>query len=485
MHFVPYKDLAQQALNIHSEASALLAAKKGGWEKYMNEARRRYIDLLNRMPDDSQIMFMLGTSFLQTGESCMGWMILKHVAALKPDFMDVWNNLGACFRQEHHNDDAKVCYLKALEVAPDEPDVLANLCALQVNEGEPDSGIEFGEACLAAKPDHPQGVWNLGLLYLEAERYEEGFKLYNRGFETGDRITRNYTDSRGLDVPFWEGEGSGRIVLWGEQGQGDEILFSQFIPEAVKHFDHVIIDCHPKLYGVMSRSFPDCTVYPTRKTDPTWSTTEAIDYKQSIASLARWFHGERKENVGWMKPDRKKVEAVKEMILEGQRIKGEKGRSVVGIGWLGGKHKTRVDLRSVFLDDWGPILDLPITIVSHQYTDNAPSEVAPYANRILHWQGIVGEKNGDFDWNAAVAAACDLTITVNTSVVHACGAMNIPCWTMTPYGRAWRYGRNTAEKTVNPFYKSVIQYNQQKDEPWSAVVERVAADLKVWLEDRK
>lgn len=483
MHIAPFQLLKKEALEIHGQASARLMSKQDGWEQFMHEARKRYIDLLNKVPDDSQIMFMLGTSFLQTGESCLGWMILKHVTDKDPDFMDGWNNLGACFRQEHHNEDARACYLKALELKPDEPDVLANLTALHVNEGIPDEGIVYGEKCLEKNPDHPQGIWNSGLLHLEAEDYPRGFELYNKGFKTGDRILRFYTDKRGISVPMWEGEdGRGKtIVLWGEQGQGDELLFSQFIPEAIKRFERVIIDCHPKLYGIMRRSFPKATVYPTRKTNPEWCTSEEIDYKQSIASLPGWFHMERRKHCGWLKPDLTKVARLGSAIREAQRIKGEKGWPIIGIGWMGGKHKTRVDLRSIPLELWKPIFDMPVTIVSHQYTEGAQDEVAPYTDRILHWHSITGEKNGDFDWNLAMAAASDLNITVNTSIVHACGSANLPCWTLTPFGRAWRYGRCNAEKTLNPFYTSVTQYNQFHGEPWENVMSKVAADLREWL----
>src|SRR5574343_1274456 len=223
MQFVSYKDLADTALKFHAQASEFLKAKSPGWEKPLHEARKRYIDLLNNNPDDCQIMFMLGTSFLQTGESSLGWMILQRVAELRPDFMDVYNNLGACYRQEHHNDRARECYFKALEISPNEPDVLANICALCVNEGEPETGIPYGEKCLETKPDHPQGTWNLGLLYLEAERYQEGFDLYAKGFDTGDRIERFYTDSRGKSAEWWLGQEDTQdktIVLFDEQGQG-------------------------------------------------------------------------------------------------------------------------------------------------------------------------------------------------------------------------------------------------------------------------
>lgn len=483
MRFVSFKEIAEQAFKLHQKASELLRQKDGSFITYMQEARRRYVDLLNNSPDDPQVMFMLGTSYLQTGESCMAWTILNRVAELRPDFMDVWNNLGAAYRQEHHNDRARAAYFKALEVSPDEPDVLANICALMVNEGKPDEGIPYGERCLAINADHPQGTWNLGLLLLEAERYGEGFRLYNEGFKTGDRILRNYEDVRGKQAGLWQGEEAKdkTIVLHCEQGQGDALLFAQFIRPALPLFKRVILDCHPKMYGAMTRAFPECTVYPTRKAEPTWSRTEEIDLFQSTGSLPQWFHGERRKNVGWLTSDPVKSRIVKGMVKESQQRRGEKGWPVIGIHWMGGKQKTRVDLRSIPLEEWAPIMELPVTLLSHQYTEMARWDVNQFPDRILHWQAITGEKNGDLDWNIALMDACDLLISCNTTAIHIAGSMNKPCWTLTPFGRAWRYGRYVEGKSKNPFYESVTQYNQAEEQPWSEVMAQVAADLKEFI----
>jgi hypothetical protein len=135
----------------------------------------------------------------------------------------------------------------------------------------------------------------------------------------------------------------------------------------------------------------------------------------------------------------------------------------------------------VSLDQWKGIFDLPVTLVSHQYTESAPQEIGPYADRILHWHALATEKNGDLDWNISLVDACDLLISVNTTAIHIAGAMNKECWTLTPYGRAWRYGRSHERKSLNPFYNSVTQYNQKEGEPWADVMAEVVEDLKAWL----
>lgn len=480
MRVMPFDELLRESATKHYQSTELMKQKRPEARQLMAEAESGYINLLNADPDNPQALFLRGTLCLQINDSGAAICYLERCVDKCPEFFDAWNNLGASYRQHHHNEKARWAYEKALAIDPDAPDIMANLCALEVNEGNPGKGIPFGKRCLELQPDHPQGRWNLGLLYMEDEQYSEGFHLYNNGFDTGDRIVRNYTDSRGLDAPFWWGQGTGRtIVLFGEQGQGDELLFLQFAPYVREYFEKVIIDCHPKLYHIVKRSFPWATVYPTRKEAPIWAQHEEIDFKQSLASLPEWFHERRKENAGWLKVDFEKVQTVKKMIQFSQKRLGQEGRPVVGIHWAGGKQKTRHDLRSIPLPKWEPIMDLPVTLVSHQYTETAALEAGTYPEKILHWQTLTADKSS-YEWNVALIAACDLLISVNTSAVHAAGSMNTPCWTLTPYGRAWRYGKNTAPVTMNPWYQSVKQYNQQKDQPWEEVIAMVAEDLKTW-----
>ena len=82
----------------------------------------------------------------------------------------------------------------------------------------------------------------------------------------------------------------------------------------------------------------------------------------------------------------------------------------------------------------------------------------------------------------ALAAACDLVICVNTSIVHVRGSMDKPCWTLTPHGHAWRYGK---KDEFNPFYNSVKQYHQNEGQEWSTVIKVVEKDLKRFIRSFK
>lgn len=487
----PEQVLSQASM--HHQAFIEMVAEKGQFSpgeaaKHVEAAESLYIELLNQDMDWEVAIYQLATLYMQTNRNVLAVKLLTPLADKKDAKLEILNNIGAAYRNEHRNEDAKKYFMKALEVAK-HPDIYANLAALAVNEGHPEEGIPFGRKCLELQPDHRQGRWNLGLLLLENKEYEEGFSMYQQGFKTGERIIRPYKDKDGNEASFWEGESlTGKtIVLHGEQGVGDELLFLQFIPEFVAaHPDtRVVLDVHPRLCSMIRRSFPDISdIFPTRKSKPEWNESIKVDFKDGLGSLPKWYHSSMRKNVGWLKPDDYLKGCYEDAIKELQKSTNQEGRPVIGIAWSGGKKKTRVDLRSIPLEKWLPILHQDATFISLEYWEDAERDCSKMLQEhglyVHHWPDVV--EDTDYEHTVALAAACDLVICVNTSMVHVRGSMDAPCWTLTPHGHAWRYGKKDQS---NPFYNSVIQYHQNEGESWDKVIQTVSKDLKTYVRNTK
>jgi ADP-heptose:LPS heptosyltransferase len=289
----------------------------------------------------------------------------------------------------------------------------------------------------------------------------------------------------GREAPFWLGEDlKGKtIVLHGEQGIGDELLFLQFVPEFQKaHPDtRIVLDVHPRLCTAIQRSFPDIQdIFPTRKTTPEWNTVLRVDYKDGIGSLPKWYYASRRKNAGWLKNDAVLAEKYRLWVNGIQEKFNQKDKPVIGIAWTGGRKKTRTDLRSIPLDQWLPVLKQDATFVSLDYNPGAEMQAGEFYKKhgipVHHWPDVT--ENTDYEHSLALAGVCDLVICVNTSIVHARGSMDLPCWTLTPHGHAWRYGK---KDTINPFYNSVKQYHQEDGQDWDVALNKVAKDLRRYI----
>lgn len=376
----------------------------------------------------------------------------------------VWNFHGYIATHRNDKDKAEEYFLKAVDASLEEDsDLYSNLGSLYVNRGLPATGLKWLDKGRKIDPDNNFIKWNSALCHLELGNYETGFKLYEAGFNTGDRVLRNYRQGDGPATPTWNGEGNCKVVVYGEQGIGDEILFSSMIPDLLKENVEVIIESHPRLANIFRNSFP-CHVYGTRKDSVVgWLDIEKPDFQLSMCSLGKFYRKKLSDfpkHEGYLKPDPELKQFYKELLDS----YGDKPK--IGISWKGGTFNTMSKLRSLSLDSLSEILKQDATFISLQYTPLAKEESENHG--IIHWQ----ESVDNYDHTAALVSNLDLVISVCTSVIHLSGAMNIPCWVLTPSAPAWRY---RVKGDDMPWYPSVKLFRQT--DSWEPVIKTISGEL--------
>lgn len=81
---------------------------------------------------------------------------------------------------------------------------------------------------------------------------------------------------------------------------------------------------------------------------------------------------------------------------------------------------------------------------------------------------------GDFLDTARAIARCSLVITVDTSIAHLSGSMNVPTWVLLPFAAEWRW---LERRSDSPWYKSATLWRQSKPGDWNELIARVARQL--------
>jgi tetratricopeptide (TPR) repeat protein len=469
------------------------------------EAGKIYHELLNADFDNPVLLASLGMNyavqerngagavFLRKALEDVGGMMnaLKRLGvtpkvAGKPleDFVkmkrsECLNALGTCYKHENNTDMARRFFIESQEGIPLNADIQNNLATLYINEGNPTKALEHLDLALTINPMHPQARWNKSLAHLELGEYVEGWKLYDAGFEAMVRNERNYALEK---LPLWNGEPGHHVALYGEQGIGDEIMFASCIDELRKISKSVVFDCHVKLHTLFADTWPDMDIYPTREDENlVWPGRYKFDSRIAIGSLPKFFRPSLESFPGtpYIKPNPKaELEWAERLAALGPNPK-------VGISWIGGHKRTRVEVRSTPLEDMLPILQTPgVDFISLQYTDQA-AEIAAFevkhGIKIHQFPTAVHSKN--YADTAALVANLDLVITVCTSVVHLAGAMGVPTWVLTPSRPAWRY---RLDLDYIPWYGKTAVLFRQKPETtdWKPVIEEVAEALKTLQEPK-
>lgn len=455
------------------EAHKFHVAMQNGDREAMTKAESLYDFTINIEPLDPTIQYVYGTFLLETGKIGLAINLLKNSVAQKSDFSPAWNNLGIALMKRGRYKEARAAYLKALELSGPDVSAMINLGTCCLDDGDPEQSLKWFEFAAELDPDNTEIAWNKAQLLLSMKRYGEGWDGYDIGgvVEKKKRAPRSYAIAGEPDHPFWHGEPGKHVVIWGEQGVGDEVMFASCLPDAIAQCSRVTFDCHPRLFNIFERSFPTIKCYPTRKdTEVKWEWpkgTPPIDARLAIGSLPRLFRRTPESFPGtpYLKADPRFIGRYQ-----------DKSKCRVGIAWIGGTHLTKQDRRSIPLDMWGPILSVTgVEFVSLQYTRDAREQSDAAASMfnatILHDQEMID----DLDLQFGCIAGLDFLITVTMSICDFAGALGTECWTIVPNMPMWRFG---IHEDGREWYGQERLFRQPKSGDWMEPINRIAANLK-------
>ena len=342
--------------------------------------------------------------------------------------------------------------------------IYTNMSSLFINEDSAEEAIRFCDLALADDPNNYGARANRGLANLELGRWREGWDGWSATYMTGDRTKRRYGR-----LAEWNGESDQVVIVWGDQGLGDEIFYANCLADMRERCAQVILDCHPRLESLFARSFPDFTIHGTRKhlTGVDWVEESGADASIGLSDLPGWFRNHAKEWRGeaYLKADETRV------IQDAPRR--------IGLSWTGGSKKTRTELRSMPLEALAPIVRArpDAKWFSLQYTPAAAREVCEFEEktgiRISHYPGRV--ECFDYDRTASFVASLDLVITVTTAVHDLAGALGVPNWVLVPKRTSWRFQPMGDDRL--PWYDSTRLFRQSIDGDWSGPIEEIAGRL--------
>lgn len=427
------------------------------------EAEKKYDLLLTQNHKNPGLLATLGTMYLQMSKNGLAIQLMERALELGLVQSDLMSNLSLAYKNSGQSEKALDLIKKACDMPNPCAGALANYSGFHTNTGTPDKAIELCDKALKLEPEMVVAHWNKALALLEKGIWEEGWEEHEWGLRGTKAMSAMRVDRKIGDIPMWDGMPGKNVLVIGEQGLGDEIMFASMIPDLKAVSSGVIIESHKRLVSLFEKSF-EVPVHGTREdTSITWVDQHKIDYRIHIGSLGKFFRNKAEAFPGtpYLKAD---------PLLP----KGKKPR--IGISWFGGGAKAgRVRTRSIPISWWQPILEQDCEFVSLQYTNHKEEmETLKKLGHNIQEFDWMADKDAPYLKTAEVVASCDLVISICTSVIHLAGALGVPTWVMVPNKPAWRYGI----KGPMPWYRSVRLYRQ--NDSWNPVINKVAEDLTEW-----
>lgn len=441
-------------------ASALIEAGE------LDKAYEIIDSVLMKNPNDAQALCVASDLMKKAKKLPLAYSLAKRATELRPERPEPWNALGHSSQLLWRLEEADSCYRKAMQRASrDDQRALYsnNIASNYLDAGEFAKAEAPCRKALEIKED-TNARHNLGLSLLAQRKWTEGWKCYSASIGTHRRLNVKYKNP---PEPTWDGSKGRSVVVYGEQGLGDEICAASLLPDVIRDSEKVIVDCDHRVEKLFRRSFPQAKVYGTRwvkREDGIKWAPEDREFDASISAfeVAKFYRNSDEDFPGTPYlipcPDR---------VAQWKHLFSQKRKPVIGIAWTGGTWTNGSFHRQLPLEDWKPIFSsVDAHWVSLQYKD-ASKEIEGSPVVQYSWATLTK----DYDDTAALVASCDLVIGMQTSVFHLAGAMGVPAWILIPKISQWRYGESF--ETL-PWYRSVKLYRQTDKWP----VQKIANDLK-------
>lgn len=439
----------------------MIAAGRADWK----QAKVSFDAAVSLKPDYWAAAHNLGLAHYESGELDEAAVRFRKVIDLQPSFSGGYAGLGLVMRQQGDMDGAVANFRKAVLLDPLDPNVLSNLALVLQDRDEFDEAIACYEKALSLRPLENWRRFNLALPLLATGRLAAGWEGYGHRFSADvARRTFEATEWTGQDL---EGKA---LLLWSEQGIGDQIFWANLFPDIIARADRCVIECAPKLVPLFANSFPDAQIVPaTSRPHP--ATQEGIDFQCGMASPPKWLRptpGSFPRHDGYLVPPPLRVAYWRE------RLSALGPEPKVGFSWCGHVVSDVRWLHYTRLTQWSPIFRRHgFHFVSLQY-DRRSGEIAE-VERLCDVPLHVFPEVDLFDdlvEAAALTKALDLVLSAPTSTSFLAAALGVPTWMMS-YGRPWQMMGTDGI----PGFPAMRCFPRRWDQPWESVIEAVAEAL--------
>ncbi len=424
-----------------------------------DEAEASLLSALALEPDQSEAALALAVLLLERGHAGAAASWCKHAIAVNPTLASAYNILGASLLAERRLEEALGALHHALSLNPDLAEAHNNLGVVFQAKGQPGEAVPCYRRALALRPTYSLAHENLGMSLLSLGHYVEGFSEYD---------WRTLPSSPGC--PRWDGgDPAGQTILvLAEQGLGDTLQFIRYAALLSRRGAHVVVACQPELLNLLAASPALGRVVALGNNAPDAALWVPL------LSLPNVF-GTTLDTVPGDTPYLEVPRATATFWAE--RLRSFSGFKV-GLVWAGNPYPGNprgqaIDRRrSVTLAQFAPLASVPgVTLFSLQ-----KGEAADQVRRLSAGFSVVDlmPEVQDFADTAALVAALDLVIGVDTAVIHVAGALARPVWMVSRFDACWRW---LTDRDDSPWYPTLRLFRQPEPGAWAPVIDRVVEAL--------
>jgi len=349
---------------------------------------------------------------------------------IRPDSIIAYNNLGTAFGDLNMVKEARDALAIAHSIDPTYITTAINLAQIEIKLNHFIDAQVIYEKLLTYKNISPAETdivkYYLSYCYLQLGQIAKGWDYYEYG--TGSLLPVTALRSRRkFNQPQWNGEklGDKTLLIWREQGLGDEIEFATCLTDVFESGVNVILECDSRLVNIFKRTFPTFCVRTESIQEDFYPIYGDFDIQCAIGSLPRLF---RRDITQFNRKTIPLNILNPNIQTYHDRLTKYANKKLIGICWRSGVFSIGRNLNYTALIDWKELLscdDFQFVNLQYGECENELIEVEQSLGvQILRWPDL--DLKNDLENVLALIKNLDSVVTVGTAVSSLSASCNIP-----------------------------------------------------------
>ena len=376
--------------------------------------------------------------------------------------------LGNCYEQLGDLDQAKNYYNQTLKINPKNIDAINNLAAYYFYKGNTNEAINLYKVSLTISKNNSNTRYYLSLCQLSQSNYNEGWLNFDyRWLAHGFNSVKFQSN-----LPkFKLNNNKKNLLLWGEQGLGDQILFLRFIKDIKPNVNNLYIYIDKRLHPIIERFCPEIVLFNK-------DIHLNLDSQLSLGDLPALFVKNTSyflNNKNYYLSSDLNIKKKLEINLK------SRNKILCGISWTSNASEVGIS-KSITLEMLKPILKIEnVEFVDLQYTETSIERENFYNKNNIKIKKIENIDNfNDLNGLTSLIDVCDFVITISNTNAHIAGSLGKRTFLLLPKGkgRLWYWISN---KGRSVWYPKIDIIEQEQVGDWQPVIKTLQKKVKEHL----
>jgi tetratricopeptide (TPR) repeat protein len=433
--------------------------------KQFDAAVASYEKAIALKPDYAEAYYNRGNALQELKQCGAAFASYDKAIALKPDYAEAYSNRGIALQELKQFDAAFASCDKAIALKPDYAEAYYNRGNALKELKQFDAAVASYNKAIEIKPDYADAYYNRGLLRLVLRDFYNGFLDYKYRWDSKDFSNT----PQNTKIPSASKSGiKGRLLIWAEQGIGDEIFYAGLLPMLSTKDVSIALSADKRLHPIYRRSFPKVDLLDKNILMST-SVDSEFDAQTPIG------------DIGFLLDVKAvAIKATRSPYLQSDPLKRESFRRttsalgsglVCGVSWKSVNSKFGA-AKSISLESFVPLLVLPgVHFVNLQYGD-VKEEIQHVKSTLSVDVHQVPGVNVFYDVESLLALidACDVIVTTSNVTAHLAGSIGKRAVVLVPHstGKIWYWHENDE---YSFWYPSLKLFYQDNPLTWDQTIE--------------